>query len=146
MGLSIGDQGVDDRAEHGPEDGQGEAGAGLAEGGSGEAAARHQRDMVQGGVAVEDLDEEPMDDGGRRQKGRSAPGVSGGAAGGVDDVAAELGGEVLSRSALRASRIRRCMAVPPVLCEREKDTMVHGGAGYLKAKGRLGLHGLNAIQ
>ena len=24
--------------------------------------------------------------------------------------------------------------------------MVHGGAGYLKAKGRLGLHGLNAIR
>jgi len=27
-----------------------------------------------------------------------------------------------------------------------KNTIVHGGAGYLKAKGRLGLHGLNAIR
>ena len=27
-----------------------------------------------------------------------------------------------------------------------KNTRVHGGAGYLKAKGRLGLHGLNAIR
>ena len=79
-----------------PEDGQGESGAGLAEGGGGEGAAGQQRDVGQGGVAVEDLDEEPVDDGRRGQEAAIGPGVAGGAAGGVDDVAAELGGEVLS--------------------------------------------------
>ena len=60
-------------------------------------AAGHQRDMIQSGVAVKVLEEEPGDDGGRCQEGRIVPGVSGGAADGVDDVAVELGGKVLSQ-------------------------------------------------
>ena len=56
-----------------------------------------KRDVGQGGVAVEDLDEEPVDDGRRGQEAGVTPGVSGGAAGGEDEVVAEPGGEVLSQ-------------------------------------------------
>ena len=66
--LGGGDQALDHLAEDGPEDGQRERGTGLAEGGRGEGAAGQQRDVGQGGVAVEDLDEEPVDDGRRGQE------------------------------------------------------------------------------
>ena len=99
-GLGIGDQGLDHLAEHGAEDGQGETGAGLAVGRGGEGPAGQQRDVGQGGVAVEDLDEEPVDDSRRRQEAAINPGVAGQTAGVVDDVAAKLGGEVLLNTTL----------------------------------------------
>src|SRR6516225_7103655 len=97
--LGVGDQRVDEVAEQGAEDSQGEPGPGLAEGAGGEGAAGQKRDMGQGGVAVEDLDEEPVNDRRRGQEAGVAPGVSGSAAGGADDVVAEPGGEVLSERA-----------------------------------------------
>src|SRR5208337_5254725 len=60
-------------AEDGLEDGQRESGAGQAEGAAGEGAASQQGDMCQGGVAVEDLNEEPVDDGRRSQETAIAP-------------------------------------------------------------------------
>ncbi len=64
---------LDQFAEDGLEDGQRESGAGLAEGTVGEGAASHQGDVGQGGVAVEDLNEEPVDDGRRSQETAIAP-------------------------------------------------------------------------
>ena len=61
----VGDQRADHLAEQAAEDGQGEPGAGLAEGGGGEGAAGQERDVGQCGIAMEDLDEEPVDDGRR---------------------------------------------------------------------------------
>jgi hypothetical protein len=66
-GLGVGDHGSDHLAKDGLEDGQGEPGAGHAEGGVAEGPAGQERDMGQGGVAVEDLDEEPVDVGRRGQ-------------------------------------------------------------------------------
>jgi hypothetical protein len=71
--LGRGDQCLDHFAEDGSEDGQRESGAGLAEGAGGEGAASQQGDMCQGGVAVEDLNEEPVDDGRRSQETAIAP-------------------------------------------------------------------------
>jgi hypothetical protein len=95
--LGVGDQRPGHVVQQGAEDGQGKSCAGLTEGGGGEGAAGQERDMGQGGVAVEDLDEEPVDDGRRCQEAGVTPGVSDGPAGGRDDVAAEPGGEVLSQ-------------------------------------------------
>src|SRR5208283_3068769 len=82
-------------AEDGLEDGQREPGAGLAEGAGGEGAAGQQGDVGQGRVAVEHLDEEPVDNGRWSQEATVAPRVACLAAGVVDEVATELGGEVL---------------------------------------------------
>ena len=71
--LGGGDQCLDHFVEDGLEDGQRESGAGLAEGAGGEGAASQQGDMCQGGVAVEDLNEEPVDDGRRSQETAIAP-------------------------------------------------------------------------
>ena len=76
--LGVGDHGPDHVAKDGLEDGQREPGAGHAEGGGAEGTAGQEGDMGQGGVAVEDLDEEPVDDGGRGQERGVAPGVAGG--------------------------------------------------------------------
>ena len=129
--LGVGDQGLDHVAEQGLEDGQGEPATGLAEGGGGEGAAGQQRDVGQGGVAVEDLDEEPVDDGRRGQEAARAPGVSGGAAGGVDEVVPELGGEVLSEGVEggRNPAMHRGASCAMVV---GKNTMVHGGSVFLK--------------
>src|SRR5271165_1368493 len=89
------DQDLDHRAEDGLEDGQREPGAGLAEGAGGEGAAGQQGDVGQGRVAVEHLDEEPVDNGRWGQEATVAPRVACLAAGVVDEVATELGGEVL---------------------------------------------------
>ena len=81
--------------EDGLEDGRREPGAGLAEGAGGEGAAGQQGDVGQGRVAVENLDEEPVDNGRWGQEATVAPRVACLAAGVVDEVATELGGEVL---------------------------------------------------
>jgi hypothetical protein len=81
-------------AEHGPVDRQREPCPRLAEGRVGERAAGHQRDVVQGGVAVEDLDDEPAEDGDGGQEA-VAPAVPGVAAGVVDGGLVEAGGEIL---------------------------------------------------
>src|SRR5262245_2438003 len=93
--LGVGDDGLDQPAEDGAEDRQGEPSAGLTEGAGGKGAAGPQGDGGQGGVAVEELDEEPVEDGRRSQEAGIAPGMAGGGAGGVDDVSAEPRGEVL---------------------------------------------------
>ena len=87
--------------------------------------------MSQRGVAVEDLDEEPVDDGRRGQEAGVAPGVSGGATGGEDDVVAEPGGEVLSQ---RVEEGRDPVMHRGASCAMVsgKNTMVHGGPGHLK--------------
>ena len=87
-----------------------------------------------------------MDDGGRCQKGQSAPGVSGGTAGGMDDVAAELGGEVLSQRIEGAVNPSMHGGASCAMRTGKKHHSAPKGHGYLKAKGRLGLHGLNAIR
>src|SRR5262249_20595359 len=111
--------------------GQGQPGAGHAEGGGAEGAAGQERDMGQGGVAVEDLDEEPVDDGRRGQQAGVAPGMSGGAAGGVDDVVTEPGSEVLPEPAEggRNPAMHRGASCTMV---SGKNTMVRGGPGHLK--------------
>src|SRR5208337_5459699 len=59
------------------------------------ARAGQQGDVGQGRVAVENLDEEPVDNGRWGQEATVAPRVACLAAGVVDEVATELGGEVL---------------------------------------------------
>jgi hypothetical protein len=58
--------------------------------------------------------------------------MSGGAAGGEDDIVAELGGEVLSERGEggRNPAMHRGASCAMVL---GKNTMVHGGPGHLKA-------------
>src|SRR5262249_43232819 len=136
--LGVGDQRVDEVAEPGAEDSQGEPGPGLAEGAGGEGAAGQERDMGQGGVAVEDRDEEPVEDGRRGQETGIAPGVSGGAAGGEEDVVAELGGEVLSQRVADARNPAMHRGASCAMGVGEKP-MVHGGPGYLNSQGPLAL-------
>ena len=69
-------QALDHLAEDRPIDGQRECGTCLTEGGRGEGAASQQRDVGQGGVAVEDLNEEPVNDGRRSQEAAIRPGVA----------------------------------------------------------------------
>ena len=75
-------------------DGQGEPLAGLAVGAGGEGPAAEVDDVLAGGVAVEDLEEEQVD-GGDGVEDAVAPAVADGAAGVADGVGAEAGGEVL---------------------------------------------------
>jgi len=132
MASVSGDERADHVAEQGLEDRQRESGAGQAEGGGGEGATSQEGDVGQRGVAVEDLDEEPVDDSRRGEQGEGAPGVSGGAAGGVDDVGAEHGGEVLSERVEdgRNPSMHRGASCAKVL---GKKPMVHGGPGHLKS-------------
>ena len=53
--------------------------------------------MGQGGIAVEDLDQEPVDDRGRSEEGVITPGVSGGEAGRLDEIRAEGAGDPLPK-------------------------------------------------
>ena len=131
VGLGVGDQGLDHDAEQDAEDRQRQPGPGLAEGAVGEGAAGHQRDVGQGGVAVEDLDEEPVDGGGRSQQTTGAPGVSDRQASGVDEVGAELDGEVLSQGTegVRNPSMHRGVSWTRV---SRKKTMVRGGSVFLK--------------
>src|SRR5581483_2517644 len=101
------------------EDGQREPRTGQAEGGGGEGATGQERDVGQGGVAVEDLDEEPVDDGRRGQEGGVAPGMSGGPTGGEDDIVAEQCGEVLSQRA-----------------EQGRNPVMHRGASCAMVSGK----------
>ena len=94
LGLRVRDEGVVEPAEHGLIGRQGQAGAGLAERRVGERAAGQERDVIQGGVAVEDLDEEPAEDGDGGQQA-VAPEVADAAAGVVDGARVEVGVEVL---------------------------------------------------
>ena len=125
------DQDLDDLAEDRLEDGQWEPATGLAEGGGREGSAGHQGDVGQGGVAVEDLDEEPVDDGRRGQEATIAPGMPGSSASRVDEVAAELGGEVLSEGVERGRNpaMHRGASCAVVVV---RNTMVHGGPVLLK--------------
>ena len=66
-----------------------------------------------------------------------APGVSGGSAGGVDEVAAELGGEVLSEGVERGRNpaMHRGASCAMVVV---RNTMVHGGPVFLKTRAVCG--------
>jgi len=99
-------------------------------------AAGQQRDVGQGGVAIENLDQEPVDDGRRGQQTARAPRVSGRAAGGVDEVVLKLGGNVLPESVEsgRNPAMHRGASCAMVI---GKNTMVHGGSDFLKTLGRL---------
>ena len=70
--------------------------------------------------------------------------MSGGAAGGVDDVVAEPGGEVLSQ---RVEDARNPSMHRGASCAMVGEKY-HGARrpGYLKAKGPWGYRGLNAIR
>jgi hypothetical protein len=83
-------------------------------------------DVGQGGIAVKDLDEEPVDDGRWGQEAAIAPGVSDGLAGRMDEIDAELGGEVLPDVVERGrnpAMHRGASCVMVVV----RNTMMHGG-------------------
>ena len=125
------DQDLDHRAEDGLEDGQREPGAGLAEGAGGEGAAGQQGDVGQGRVAVENLDEEPVDNGRWGQEATVAPRVACLAAGVVDEVATELGGEVLPEG-VEGGRNPSMHRGASWTMVGQKNTIVHGGPAFLK--------------
>ena len=111
--------------------GKREPGAGLAEGAGGEGKAGQQGDVGQGRVAVENLDEEPVDNGRWGQEATVAPRVACLAAGVVDEVATELGGEVLPEGVeggRNPSMHRRAFWT----MVGQKNTIVHGGPAFLK--------------
>ena len=91
---------VGDAAEQLPEQGQGQAAAGLAVGRGGEAAATDPDEMSDGGIAAKDLVEEQMDDGDGVEEAM-APGVLDLAAG-VDDLGSV---ELLGRAFLSRRRM-----------------------------------------
>src|SRR6185312_12798141 len=101
--------------------------------------------MGQGGVAVEDLDEEPVDDGRRGQETGVAPGVSGGAAGGADDVVAEPGGKILSE---RAEDAKTPSMHRGASCAMGVGEKTHGARRPRSSQvpRPLGFSGLNAIR
>jgi hypothetical protein len=92
--AGVRDEGLGQATKDGPVDRQREAGSRLAERGVAERAAGHQRDVGQGGVAVQHLDEEPAEDGDGSQQA-VAPAVADASAGVVDGGLVEAGGEVL---------------------------------------------------
>jgi hypothetical protein len=90
-------EGLDLAAEHGPVGRQGQACPRQAERRVDERATGQERDVGQGGVAVEDLDDEPAEDGDGGQQA-VAPAVLGLAAGVVDGGLVETGVDVLPES------------------------------------------------
>lgn len=129
--LGVRDHGPNQVAKDGLEDGQGEPGASHAEGGVAEGTPGQERDVSQGGVAMENLDEEPVDGRDRGQQGRVAPGVAGGQTGVANHVVAEGGGDVLPEPVEdgRNSSMHRRGLLCHGLWEK---TMVHGGPCHLK--------------
>ena len=140
------DQDLDHRAEDGLEDGQREPGAGLAEGAGGEGEAGQQGDVGQGRVAVEHLDEEPVDNGRWGRRGnvshhewpawrqawwmKSQPSLA-------------------ARSCLRVLRvveIRRCIAGPPVPWWVRKILLCTGVPLFSRDEAAWGYRCLNAIR
>ncbi len=94
------------RASEAAEDGQGEPLAGLAVGAVGEGPAAEVDDVLTGGVAVEDLEQEQVD-GGDRVEDAIAPGVFLLLARLLDGLGGEFGGEVLPESAEDGDDTRR---------------------------------------
>ena len=95
------DRGFDprgDAAEQLLEQGQGQAAAGLARGRVGEVEAADPDEVIDGGIAAEDLDEEQVDEGDRIEEA-GAPGVLDLTAG-VDDLGSI---ELLGRGVLNPS-------------------------------------------
>jgi hypothetical protein len=95
LDLGPGDEGADDASEHGAEDGQRQPGAGLAVGRLGEGAAGLERDVRQGRIAVEDLEDEPEEDGEWGQEGIATPAVPESRAEVADGRLVEVGTEIL---------------------------------------------------
>jgi hypothetical protein len=94
LGLGPRDERLDEASERGAEDRQGQEGPRLAVGGAGEEPASKEGDVLEGGVAVQDLEGEPVDDGDGIQDA-CAPGVPRGPAGGSDGVGVETPSDVL---------------------------------------------------
>jgi hypothetical protein len=88
---------------------QGQPLAGLAVGAGGEGPAAEMDDVLAGGIAVEDLEQEQVD-GGDRIEDAVAPAMADGLAGVGDGLGAEAGGEVL-----------------PEACEDGSESGGHGG-------------------
>jgi hypothetical protein len=78
---------------------------------------------------MDDPDEEPVDDGHRSQQGRGGPGVSGG----VDDVGAERGGEVLPEPVEDGKNPAMHGGASGAM-DYGENPMLHGSAGHLEAK------------
>ena len=90
IGGRRGGQGLED----GLPEGQREAFASLAKGRGGEGSPGAEAEVLQGGVAGEDLVEEPVDEGHGGQESR-APGVAEFSANGMDEVGVEVEVKVL---------------------------------------------------
>ena len=95
------------------------------------AQAGQQGDVGQGRVAVENLDEEPVDNGRWGQEATVAPRVACLAAGVVDEVATELGGEVLPEG-VEGGRNPSMHRGASWTMVGQKNTIVHGGPAFLK--------------
>jgi len=93
-----GDEAADYKAEHCAEDSQGQPGAGLAGGRLGEGAAGLEREVRQGRIAMEDLDDEPEDEGEGTQEGIAAPAMPELVAERADGRLVEVGPEVLPKA------------------------------------------------
>jgi hypothetical protein len=131
--MGVRGEGLDQGAEHGPEDPQWQARPGLVVRRAGEGAVGHQGHVVEGRVAVEHLEGEPVDDGGGGQEA-VAPGVPGLSAGGVDGVAVESAGEVLPQGA-EGGNNPVMLLHPRASCAvvSSSNAIVHRGPCFLKA-------------
>ena len=107
------------------------AGRGPGRSAGGEGAAGQQGDVGQGRVAVENLDEEPVDNGRWGQEATVAPRVACLAAGVVNEVATELGGEVLPEG-VEGGRNPSMHRGASWTMVGQKNTIVHGGPAFLK--------------
>jgi hypothetical protein len=94
LGLGLGDQRLDQAVEHDLKDGQRQEGACQAVGRAGEKAAAEASDMFQGGVAVQNLEDEPVDDRDGVEEALT-PGVPGLAARGLDGIGFEAVSDIL---------------------------------------------------
>lgn len=94
LGLGGRDQGIDQIPEHGSKQVQGQNGASLAIRRGGEASCGEACDVFERGLAMEDLDDQPVNDGDEIEPG-IAPAMSGVATGGVDRFGIKMVSKVL---------------------------------------------------
>ena len=130
--LGVGDERADHELEQGAEEGEGQSGAGLTVGRLGEDAAGLERDVCQGRVAMENLDDEPEDGGEGGQEGITAPAVVKFLAEAVDGGLVEVGIEVLLEPA-QGGINPLTHGVASLLMDPLGSTMMPGGPPRLKS-------------
>src|SRR5271165_5373492 len=115
-GVGIRDEGVDQGAQYGLVDPQRQVGSSQAIRRAGESATGQKRDVLESRVTVEHLNDEPVDDRGRRQK-TITPAMTSLTTGVVNSFFVEMAREVLSKLTKRGNNpLMHPRASCPMVC------------------------------